>query len=219
MILGWQKARITNCVTQEWVEVQFNPEEYTLSRSINYAQAGVVGLRGPLLQFVNGDMQTLEMELFLDTYEAHRDVRDLSGMILSLMDIDPSIHAPPPLVFSWGSLSFTCVLTKVTQRFVLFLPSGIPVRARLQVSFSEFINPQLEAREIKRETADYSRSHLVMQGESLSAIAATELGDPALWRVIALDNALDDPRSLRVGERLSIPRLPYTDPETGEVMR
>ena len=52
--------------------MQFNPEEYTLSRDINYAQAAIPGLSAPILQFVNGNMQTLEMELFLDTYEEHK---------------------------------------------------------------------------------------------------------------------------------------------------
>ena len=38
----------------------------------NYAQAAIPGLSSPLLQFVNGNLQTLEMELFLDSYEEHR---------------------------------------------------------------------------------------------------------------------------------------------------
>ena len=37
----------------------FNPEEYTLNRDINYAQAAIPGLSAPILQFVNGNMQTL----------------------------------------------------------------------------------------------------------------------------------------------------------------
>ncbi len=39
-----------------------------------------------------------------------------------------------------------------------------------------------------------------------------------LWRPIALRNGVDDPRRLVVGQRLLIPRLPFRDPETGEVM-
>jgi hypothetical protein len=30
---------------------------------------------------------------------------------------------------------------------------------------------------------------------------------------------VDDPRDLAIGQRLDIPRLPFRDPETGEVMR
>ena len=70
--MSLEKALITNTVTGDAIPVQFNPEEYTLSRDINYAQAAIPGLSAPILQFVNGNMQTLEMELFLDTYEEHR---------------------------------------------------------------------------------------------------------------------------------------------------
>ena len=68
-----EKAVITNTVTGDEIPVMFNPEEYTVNRDINYAQAAVPGLSAPVLQFVSGNMQTLEMELFLDTYEEHRD--------------------------------------------------------------------------------------------------------------------------------------------------
>ena len=51
--------------------VLFNPEEYTLNQDNNFASQAVPGLSAPLLQFVNGNLQTLEMELFFDTYEPH----------------------------------------------------------------------------------------------------------------------------------------------------
>lgn len=225
-----EKALITNNDTGDKIEVLFNPEEYSLSKDNNFAQVAVPGLRSPLLQFVHGNLQTLDMELLVDTYEGHKsgskttatagqDVRDLTSRITSLLDINPETHAPPVLIFTWGSLSFTCVLSKVSQRFIMFRQDGVPLRARLQVTFSEFTNADLEAKEVKRETADYSQLYVVGQGETLAGIAAKVYRNPALWRPIALRNGIDDPRALAVGQRLLVPRLPYRDPETGEVMR
>jgi nucleoid-associated protein YgaU len=91
------------------------------------------------------------------------------------------------------------------------------VRARLTVSFSEYRNIDLEAKEVKRETSDYSKRHVVNQGETLSSIASAEYGDPALWRVIALANALQRARLLRPGQKLLLPSLPYRDPDSGMV--
>jgi hypothetical protein len=213
--MALEKATITNTVNGERFEVLFNPEEYTIARDVNWAQAAVPGLSAPLLQFVHGGLQTLEMELLVDTYEQHRDVRTLTSRIVDLMAIDPSTHAPPVVLFTWASLSFTCVLARATQRFIMFEPDGTPVRARLQVSFQEFRNAELEAKEIKRETADFSRRRVVGQGETLNAIAAEVYGDSGLWRPIALRNALDDVRDLPAGLALLIPPLPYRDPETG----
>jgi nucleoid-associated protein YgaU len=219
---------ITNTNTGVRIPVQFNPEEYSVNRDNSFAQAAVPGLSAPLLQFAHGSMQTLELELLLDTYEAHRgppanaageDVRPLVRKVTGLMDIDPTTHAPPVLLFTWGSFSFTCVLSRASQRFIMFRPDGIPVRARVQVTFNEFKNAELEAKEIKRETADYSRWHEVGQGETLSSLAGRLFGNPALWRAIALRNGLDDPFALATGRRLMIPQLPFEDPESGEVWR
>ena len=212
------KATIMNTATNDRIEVQFNPEEYTLNRENNFAQAAVPGLSGPLLQFVHGNLKTLEMELFLDTYEAKTDVRDLTLRLTGLMDIQPDLHAPPVLLFIWGSLSFACVLTKVSQRFIMFLPSGIPARARLQVAFSEYTNSNVEPKETKRETADYSKLYVAGQNETLSTVATRVYDNPALWRPIAIVNEIDDPRVLAVGQQLRIPALPFRNPETGEMM-
>lgn len=218
-----EKAVITNTNTGERVQVQFNPEEYTLSKDINYAQTAVPGLSSPILQFVHGNLQTLEMELFLDTLEAHTgsaagdDVRGLVKKVTGLMSIDPATHAPPILLFTWGSLSFTCVLARASQRFIMFVPDGKPVRARLQVTFNEFRNVDLEAKEIKRETSSFTKLYVVTQGEALSAIANKTYGNPALWRPIAIVNGIADPRRLDAGMRLVVPQLPFRDPETGEV--
>ena len=45
-----QKAIITDTVTENTIEVQFNPEEYTLNRENNFAQASAPGSSDPLLE-------------------------------------------------------------------------------------------------------------------------------------------------------------------------
>lgn len=215
--MALEKALLTNTVTKEKISVMFNPEEYTVNKDNNFTQQAIPGLSAPILQFVHGNMQTLEMELFLDTYEAGRDVRELTKKITDLINIERTTHAPPILVFTWGMWSFTCVLARASQRFIMFLPSGIPVRARLNVTFNEFRNVDLEAKEIKRETADYTKFYSVGQGETLSAIAGRLYGNPKLWRPIALRNRIENPRVIVMGTRLIVPQLPYRNPETGEV--
>jgi hypothetical protein len=228
--MSLEKALITNTVTGAHIPVMFNPEEYTVNQDINYAQTAVPGLSAPILQFVHGNMQTLEMELFLDTYEMHQensrilnqageDVRKLTSQITGLMGIDATTHAPPVLLFTWASLSFTCVLARASQRFILCLPDGTPVRARLQVTFNEFRNVDLEAKEIKRETADFTKVHVVSQGETISSIANEVFGNPKMWRPIALRNSINNPHSLPSGITLVVPQLPYRDPQSGKVFQ
>ena len=98
----------------------------------------------------------------------------------------------------------------------MFRPDGIPVRSRLQVTFNEFRNADMEAKEIKRESPDHSKTYEVTDGDTLSSIAGRLLNDLALWRAIAIRNGIDDPRILTAGSRLMIPNLPFRDPETGD---
>src|SRR5215213_7607996 len=189
--MALEKATIINTDTNEKLMVRFNPEEYSLSRDNNFAQAAVPGRSAPLLQFTHGNMRTLEMELLFDTYEQLRDVRQETNKLVGLLDINPETHAPPILLFVWGSLRFQCVLARATQRFVLFLPGGQPVRARVQVSFNEFTNSTLEAKEIKRATADFTKVHVVRDGDTLSRIAGQVYANPTLWRPLAIANGID----------------------------
>src|SRR5215813_10360946 len=104
--MGLEKALLKNCETQAEFYVLFNPEEYTLNKDNNFAQMAVPGLRSPLLQFVHGNLQTLDMELLVDTYEAHQangkvinqandDVRQITRGITNLLEPNPDTHAPP----------------------------------------------------------------------------------------------------------------------------
>jgi hypothetical protein len=216
------KVNITNLFDSTSFDVEFNPEEYTLNKDNNFASQAIPGLRSPLIQYVNGNLRTLEMELFFDTYDTpvlpKQDVRLLTNQVVGLMDIVPDLHAPPVLTVSWASLQFTCVLAKVSQKFLMFTNDGVPVRARLSVTFHEFVTPDQQAEDTPKLSADLSKAHVVRQGETLSGIAKLFYEDPRPWRPIAIANRLLDPRSIVPGQLLRIPSLPFTDSETGEVV-
>jgi LysM repeat protein len=219
------KVQITVEHTGETFAVVFNPEQYTLNKDNNFASQSIPGLSSPLLQFVNGNLRTLEMELLFDTYlpltteaKAPRDVREETQKVVRLLDIDSELHAPPVLRVSWASLQFRCVLARVSQQFQMFLDDGRPVRAKLNVTFNEFIDEEREAKEVNRQTADFSKAHTVVQGETLSGVATRFYGDPQFWRPIAVANRIDDPRSITTGQLLLIPSLPFTDRVSGEVI-
>jgi hypothetical protein len=202
--------------------VLYNPEEYTVSKDNNFAVQGVPGLGSPIVQFVNGNQRTLELELFFDSYDTpdlpKADVRDQTDPVVRLMDIDSETHAPPVLLVRMASLDLRCVLSRVSERFVMFMPNGVPVRARLGCTFIETRDPAQEARAANLQTADFSKAHVVVGGETLSDVAAALYRDAAQWRPIAIANEISDPFALEAGRSLRVPALPFADPQTGEVL-
>jgi len=220
--MGFEKLQIEVVHTGQRIPVLFNPEHYSLNKSNTFAPQQIPGLSGPLVQFVSGAQRTLDMELFFDTYDtpalAKRDVRDLTGQVTKLMEIDATLHAPPVLRVVWSSLNFQCVLSKANQEFNLFSEDGTPVRATITVTFDEVIFPEQESQAVKRQTADFSKVHTVMEGETLSYIAGVLYDNPFAWRPIAIANGLADPRSIFVGQELRVPNLPFNDPASGEAV-
>jgi LysM repeat protein len=202
--------------------VLYNPEEYTVNNDNNFAVQNVPGLGSPIVQFVNGNQRTLEVELFFDTYDTptlpKQDVREQTGPVVALMAIDGDLHAPPILRVKMASLNLRCVLSRVAERFIMFMPDGVPVRARLNCTFIEYADPEQEAKAANLQTADFSKVHVVARGDTLSAIAAALYQDATLWRPIALANRIANPRALFPGQALRIPALPFLDPDTGEVV-
>jgi hypothetical protein len=213
------KAKITIEHTGQQFDVMFNPEEYSLNKDNNFASQAIPGLSSPILQFVHGNLRTLEMELFFDTTDARTDVRAQTQKVVDLLKIDPDLHAPPVVRVAWASLQLRCVLTRANQKFLKFLEDGRPTRARITVNFSEYIDPEREAKEVNRQSADVTKIHVVRRGDTLAGLAARFYENPALWRPIAIANGIDDPRRLEPGLELHVPSLPFSDPATGEVTR
>lgn len=201
------KATLINTTTKVTIPVLFNPEKYTLSRQSQHAEVKPPGLESPLVQFVNGGAEKLQMELFFDTTENNRDVRIYTDLLGGLLMLDPKLDAPATLLFVWGSLTFPCVIEAISQNFTMFTPQGIPVRATVDVTFlrSNLIETLIALNPFR--SLDHERKHIVRQGETLSGIAWEEYQDAGKWRLIAKRNQVADPRKLQPGHVLLIPPL------------
>jgi LysM repeat protein len=214
-----ERIQILNEKTGQKFRVMFNPEEYSLNKDNNYASQAIPGLQSPLLQFVHGNLRTLDMELLFDTFETQQDVRSQTQNIVALLDIDSDLHTPPVLRVTWGSLDLRCVLAKVSQKFIKFFADGRPARARLNVTFNEYLDAATQVAVANLQTADFSKVYTVKLGDTLSGIAAHFYEDAAKWRPIALANSILDPRAITAGQEIQVPPLPFTDPSTGVVMQ
>jgi len=199
----------------EEIEVQFNPGEVSVDKSVTYAEQDVPGLDSPIQQFVSGTAETLSVELFFDVYEDRgedqpRDVRELTDEVNRLLLVDGERHAPPIVKFAWGTISFTAVVESGNTTFTMFRRDGTPVRARIDLTFREYTLPKKQLRAEPRHSADRTSVRRVVEGDTLPGIAGDEYGRPEAWRRIADANEIDNPRRLLPGEDLVIPVLERT---------
>jgi hypothetical protein len=197
------------------IPVQFNPTEYTLNKGAQIAEIAIPGIDSPILQFIRGQNEKLTLDLFFDTTEFGMgdvaiDVQTLTRPISQLVKIQPRTHAPPRIRFVWGvGLSFKAIVESVQQKFTLFNPLGIPLRATLSVTFREYKTLEEQIAELNLQSSDHTKRREVRRGDTLSRIAAQEYNDAREWRRIADANpgVVEHPRRLLPGTVLQIPPL------------
>jgi nucleoid-associated protein YgaU len=193
----------------------FNPEKLTFNKSVGWKHQEAAQRDVPELQFTNAEPRTLSLELVFDTYDTEdaqkRDVRRLTDQVLRLTTVEKhgDKHRPPVCRLSWGRVGvfFQGVLERLEQQFTLFMEDGTPVRASLSCTFKEWRTNYEDLNRQDKQSSDVAKTRIVRRGDSLSGIAAEEYRDPALWRPIALENGIDDPRRLSPGTVLLIPTL------------
>lgn len=205
--MALEKAVISNLDTGDDIQVLFNPKEYVIEKKTPWTEVNVFGLDSPPVQFTMGERKRLTMELFFDTSEEKTDVREHTNKIETLMLVNAQEHRPPLLRFSWGNLSFDCVLEDLVQRFTLFMNDGTPLRAILKVVFKEYSTAATQLSNTRRESADHTKRMAVREGETLSSLSAREYNDPGKWRVIADANRIEDPENIRSGTIVELPPL------------
>jgi nucleoid-associated protein YgaU len=220
-----QKATITvlsGSQQNKTIAVLFNPSEYSFERSNSYKAVPVPGLGTPLIQFVNGESDSLSMELFLDDYtDPLGPTSSAPGLpssvakrlkeLFQLLEIDRSLHAPSPVRFNWGPLEFFAVIEKLSRKVTKFQPDGTPARATVSVVFKEYRSLQRQLREPRRESADRSKRRVFTSDKSLWLFAAEEYDSPYEWPRIAEANDLDDPRDVKAGDWLILPPMEGPD--------
>jgi hypothetical protein len=252
----------------EMIELQYNPTELSWDKSAQIAEIAIPGLDAPLQQFVRGQAEKLNLELFFDTTDHGMgkgavSVTNLTDRVYQLIKIEPSRHAPPICTFIWndqfpgsslegnagstasgalvgsvggaigGAVSaiggvvgaassaagaiagaasgnqrrngFRCIVESVKQKFTLFSPEGIPLRATLSVALREYKTLDEQLAQLNLTSPDRTHSHVTRSGDTLSSIAAHYYRSPGDWRSVADANGIEDPRRLAVGAFVNIP--------------
>jgi hypothetical protein len=195
------------------VDCMFNPFEYSVTKSNSFEEKAKNNSDVPHFEFIKAGPQSLKLNLVFDTFEEGQDVSRITNKLWKLMESKTRKQGkkvkkvPPPFVaFEWGVFRFAAVITSMTQKFTLFLHDGTPVRAQVDVSFTQH-----------KDLGDYpnqnptsgggpdERVRTVIAGDRLDTIAFEQYGDASRWRSIAERNHITNPLALRPGTQLAIP--------------
>lgn len=209
--LGLPKARliiVEPVEAKKEIPVRFNPTEYQLQKTNNFAEIGIPGLETPPIQYVRGASEKLTLDLLVDTSDTLENVRTkYVDPLRGLLNHSGKLHAPPIVKFVWDKDVFKGVVESLGVTYLMFTPEGVPLRAKLALALKEYRPVEIQVKERPKSSPDVEKRYTVRRGDTLASIAAAVCRDPAAWRDIARANRIRDPRRLEPGRVLLIPRL------------
>ncbi|MDN5797990.1 MAG: LysM peptidoglycan-binding domain-containing protein [Intrasporangium sp.] len=196
------------------ISFQFNPKELSIAKAARWIRATGQGNEksGPP-QFQGPEPSKLSLEMFLDASDTQGTTvvktveRLMACCVPTAASHDRDKGSPPWVLFRWGGLTgFLAYVSSVAVRYTLFTPGGLPIRATCTVSLEEL------AGETPRQNPTSGglvprRVHVVVEGDTLAALAYQEYGSPSLWRAVAHVNGIDDPMRLVPGTSLLMPSV------------
>jgi hypothetical protein len=196
----------------------FNPAKLQVAKSNSWTGGDAEGRNAPDLVFTGGGSGTMTLDLIFDTTNDGSAVTVHTNKVADLMSVDKELAdydsatdtgRPQWVKFHWGDMhTFKAVLTTMDMTFTYFSGAGVPLRANVTVSLTQY-EPEASwgPQNPTSGTPSPQRLHQVHKGETLDRIAARHYKDSTKWRLIAEANGITDPLALKPGSMLAIPRL------------
>jgi hypothetical protein len=224
--MGIERAKIYELDTKggkvdDGIDVCFNPKEYTYDKSLSWDSSKALS-DAPMPEFKSPAAMTLAVTLQFDTYEERVSVRAKYVKRLEQLtymkkkakdDKDIKNQMPPMVLWIWGKQIFKGVITKLSQKYTMFLSDGTPVRCEVALALQqveEDIKGWEKSMTVGTGRAAGTKSVPVHDGDRLDTIAAAQLGDASRWGEIAALNNVEDPAAITdsSGTRLTSLTIP-----------
>ncbi|MEG0338453.1 MAG: hypothetical protein RR573_00890 [Oscillospiraceae bacterium] len=208
------------------IPVQFNPSEYSISRSLRTSKKYALGKDQDLAssQAVCGELADLSLTLYFDTIQdkygltgvagtalslfSHKDQADNAADIANLLKYNDSEHVPLQVRFIWGKLDFMGIVGKTTIAYTMFEKSGKPIRAKIDLSIHGEETEILQKKKMRPfASPNRTKERTLTEGDQLWMLAQQEYDNPAMWKPIAKANDILNPRSLDGITALKVPSI------------
>lgn len=156
------------------------------------------------------DTWRISSDELLPTYQdALKEMAQIIDHLVHLVRFNEKKHSVPKTTFTWGSgISFEGYVTNVSITYTMFDRSGSPTRAKANLEMAGEEPPLVsEAASKNNESPDRTKERLLLESDQMWMLAQQEYGDPSLWKVIARENGILNPRKIDRTVRLKLPPL------------
>lgn len=198
--------------------VPLNPETYSLNLKVEYEKEKSQGSQGANPKYTGSKPKELKMDFILDGTQMaegyDKSLVDLSVgvQIDKLLEVVYYVHGkthkPNLLKVNWGNeLIFDCVMTDLSVNYTLFDSSGMPLRAKLSITFLGHQEPAIRVLKTDKGSPDLTHVYVLGGEETLTRQSLDVYGGPDFYRQVAAANDLTSFRNVREGTTLVYPPL------------
>ena len=203
--------------TVGYYDAMINPDSIKLDRSIEYNTEQAPDKSHPPIKYKKTPGSTRSFDLTLDcTGIVDTKRRDLPKEIAQLLDVvydyHGGIHRPNFVQIRWGiGETFKGVLTSFNTSYTLFNPDGVPLRAKVSLAFTSYLDPVTVAKKEDKNSPDLTHLVDVVCGDSLPSLSQKIYNTSDYYVQLAEFNGLDKFRQLQPGTQLTFPPIVAED--------
>jgi nucleoid-associated protein YgaU len=197
------------------IELMINPASYKLQSSIGYAENKAKGRSARSPKFATAGQDTLDFETTYDGTGAVQTGASPPATVKSQIDqlkstvyvYDGTIHQPNFLKVVWGGILFKCRLSSLSIDYKLFAPSGMPLRAKVNLRFYGFVSAEEESLTNNQSSPDMTHLITVKAGDSLPLLCYKIYNDSSYYHKVAKINGISNFRNIQPGTLLEFPPI------------
>jgi hypothetical protein len=190
-----------------------NPDGLKLQRSIDYneQQPPDTSSNSPKYKSTPGDSLSFDMVIdctgVVDSARTNM-AKEIGALEKIIYTYNGDIHRPNYVQIQWGENTFfKGVLKSFDISYSLFKPDGSPLRAKISLSFNQYLSPSTVKKKDKKASPDVSHLVTVVEGITLPQLCQNTWNDDSYYIQVARYNNLNKFRNLKGVRKLIFPPI------------
>lgn len=218
---GLELMKITGYTDEEFqipfagdpYSVMINPDSIKWNRSVEYNEAQAQDSSSASQRYKNTPSDKLSFDIVIDCTGIVDPKRinmttEMTALESIVFSYNGKIHRPNYVKVQWGKdLIFKGVLVSFDTSYSLFRPDGSPLRAKISLSFTQYISPQTVEKEDDKKSPDVTHLVDVVEGMALPQLCRQVWYDEFYYIQVAKYNGLNKFRNLKGIEELIFPPI------------
>lgn len=212
-ITGYTDEQFTTMLSGDPYTVMINPDSIKWQHQIGYNKKQASGSSSTSQRYENTPSETLSFDIVIDCTGVVDAARVNMGTEIKALETiiykyNGDIHRPNFVKIQWGqNLSFNGVMTNYDISYTVFNPSGNPLRAKISLSFSQYIAPATVSKLDGDSSPDISHTITVADGMTLPQLCQQVWRNNLYYIQVAKYNKLNKFRSLTGVKQLIFPPI------------